>query len=211
MSGPKLALCVAVLGAESTGKTTLTQALAPRLAALSGLHVAVVAEHLRQWCEQSGRTPKRAEQAEIAAEQARQIQTAAAQFELVLCDTTPVMTAAYSHLVFGDSSLDDSALAWHQQHIDLTLLTALDLPWVPDGHQRDGEQVREPVHARLRALLAAAGIGFVVISGHGEQRTHNALEALGPLLYARLRSSPQRWRCASCDDPACRRLAHSAA
>ena len=64
------------------------------------------------------------------------------------------MIAVYSDFVFGDTSLYESALA-AQRRCDLTLLTALDLPWQADGLQRDGAHVREPVDALLRAALAS--------------------------------------------------------
>ena len=74
------------------------------------------------------------------------------QTKQVLADTTPLMTAVYSDLLFQDTRLYADA-ARHQQGYALTLLTGLDLPWVADGLQRDGPQVREPVDARLRQAL----------------------------------------------------------
>jgi nicotinamide riboside kinase len=82
---------------------------------------------------------------------------------VVVCDTTALMTAVYSHTVFGDDSLDASALQAHRR-VSLTLLTALDLPWVADGLQRDGPQVREPVDDRLRQLLARGAVAWSLVS-----------------------------------------------
>ena len=48
---------IALVGAESTGKTTMCQALAGQLQA-QGHSVGVVPEYLRQWCEARGRTPR---------------------------------------------------------------------------------------------------------------------------------------------------------
>ena len=48
------ALRIAMVGAESTGKTTLAAALAARLAQAPGLRVAWVAEVLREWCDARG-------------------------------------------------------------------------------------------------------------------------------------------------------------
>ena len=62
---------VALLGAECTGKSTLAEALARRFSA------GLVTEYLREWCDTHGRTPHQHEQAHIAAEQARRIDTAA--------------------------------------------------------------------------------------------------------------------------------------
>jgi hypothetical protein len=60
------------------------------------------------------------------------------------------MTAVYSRCCSATDSLTPYAVQ-HRSVATLTLLTALDLPWVADGLQRDGPQVRAPVDARVRA------------------------------------------------------------
>ena len=170
------AFVVALLGAESTGKTTLAQSLGDTLAR-RGERVAVVPEYLREFCDRSGRTPRPDEQRLIAAEQTRRIAEAAAAHEVVIADTTALMIAVYSEQVFGDTALYEEALAAHAR-ADLTLLTALDLPWQADGLQRDGPHVREPVDATVRAALARAALGCAVVFGHGPARLANALAAL---------------------------------
>jgi nicotinamide riboside kinase len=166
---------VALLGAESTGKTELAQALAAHWRA-QGRSVAVVAEVLREWCQRQGRTPQAHEQLLIAAEQARR--TLAASADLVIADTTPLMTAVYSEIVFADRSLYTYALD-HHRLFHHTLLTGLDLPWVADGLQRDNPAVRAPVDALVRSALNQAKMGFQVIYGQGEERLNQALRALG--------------------------------
>lgn len=180
---PRQATCIAILGAESTGKTWLAAAACERLARSSGLRCAWVPEVLREWCDQRGRTPHQHEQVGIAQEQARRIDAAAHSVDLVLCDTTPLMTSVYSETVFGDRSLHPMALAW-QRRCTLTLLTGLDLPWVADGLQRDGPHVREPVDALLRTLLEGQALPWVRISGQQDRRLDAALQALAPLLAA---------------------------
>ncbi len=221
------ALRIAVLGAESTGKTTLAQALAlalslPRQPLTSGapaagppLRTAWVPELLRQWCDHHGRTPQAQEQAAILEEQHARIDAAAADHDVVVCDTTGLMTAVYSALIFDDHSLQARALQLHRG-MHLSLLTALDLPWVPDGHQRDGPHVREPVDSAIRALLLNNALPFVVIGGSGAARLTQALAAVAPLLQARepvpsaaprlftrLQSGTatgSRWACECCGD-----------
>ena len=168
---------VALLGAESTGKTDLAQALALHWRA-QGRSVAVVAEVLREWCHRQGRTPQAHEQLLIAAEQARR--TLAARADVVIADTTPLMTAVYSEIVFADLSLYTYALD-HHRIFHHTLLTGLDLPWVADGFQRDSPAVRTPVDALVRSALNQAQMAFQVIYGQGEERLNQALRALGAL------------------------------
>jgi nicotinamide riboside kinase len=208
---------IALLGAESTGKTALAQALAQRIADDTGLRTAWVPEYLRTWCDTTGRTPRIDEQAGIADEQARRIDAAAASHDVVLCDTTPLMVSVYSEFVFGDRSLHAHALAWHAR-CSLTLVTALDLPWQADGLQREGPHVQGPVDALVRGLLIGAGLPWATISGAGERRLEAALDAIAPLLrrlpqpkrglFTRLAerdadASAARWSCENCDSPEC--------
>jgi len=181
---------VALLGAESTGKTTLAEEIGAALAA-RGLRVAVVSEALREFCDANGRTPRRDEQAAIAAAQSERIDAAAARHEIVVADTSALMIAVYSDFVFADASLYPSALA-AQRRCDLTLVTALDLPWQPDGLQRDGAHVRVPVDASLRSALTGAGIAFTTIAGLGKDRVQAALGAIDAALAARSRGTPKR-------------------
>jgi nicotinamide riboside kinase len=170
-------LRIAIVGAESTGKTSLAAALAERLARDTARRVTWVPEWLRQWCEQEGRTPRADEQAGVMKTQHRQIDAAAARHDIVVCDTTALMTAVYSRQVFGDRSLDAAALALHRS-MDLTLVTRLDLPWEPDGLQRDGPQVRVPVDTALRELLSVGKVPFAEVGGQGPERLAQALAAV---------------------------------
>ena len=221
------ALRIAIVGAESTGKSELARALADALALEFGLRVAVVGEYLREWCDEHGRTPRADEQAGIAEEHARRIGAAAAQagIDMVLCDTTPLMVAVYSDLLFDDCTLAPRVREC-QEAMDLTLLTSLDLPWVADGLQRDGPHVRGPVDARVRASLVDWNVPWSLVRGSGADRVGSGLDAVRPLLrnsarqartpglFSRLEGSlhgPQerRWACERCDDPQCERHPHS--
>lgn len=202
---------VALLGAESTGKTTLALALQAAHAAEPG-GVTVVSEYLREFCDRHGRTPHPHEQAHIADEQTRRIDAAARTHALVIADTSALMIAVYSDQVFGDRSLYASAEAAHRRS-DLTLLTALDLPWQPDGLQRDGPQVREPVDAKVRAALARAGTPYAVVFGSGQARLAAALagvrRARSPALHEDTGDAADgarwHWHCERCGDPNCER------
>lgn len=168
---------VALLGAECTGKSQLAQALAQALRQRGQRRVTVVDEWLRHWCAQAGRTPMAHEQRDIAAEQQRRIEQARAAHRLVICDTTPLMTAVYSQHYFSDDSLLPWATALQRGHA-LTLLLAPDLPWQADGLQRDGEAVRAAVDAQLRRVLPAWRLPFTPVAGTGEARLDAALAAL---------------------------------
>lgn len=175
-------LCIALIGAESTGKSSLAQALTEHLSQTTTLRVTHVDEHLRDWCDAEGRTPRIDEQADIAQTQIDLIEAAALTHDLVICDTTPLMTAIYSELVFDDASLYGLARQFHQRCAQ-TLLMGLDLPWVADG-LRDGPHVRPPADALLRRALRQFGVPFGVVTGQGQARLDAALNAITPLLLS---------------------------
>jgi nicotinamide riboside kinase len=209
-SSASRACVIALLGAESTGKTALAQALAGALAD-TGERIAVVAEYLREFCDRHQRTPRRDEQPAIAEEQTRRIEAATRDHDIVIADTTALMIAVYSDQVFGDAGLYASAQAAHAR-CNLTLLTALDLPWQADGLQRDGPHVREPVDAKVRAALQRAACAYSVIHGHGADRTAAALAVVQQARTAPppgdgVQAPRWQWHCERCGEPDCERHA----
>ncbi len=214
---------IALLGAESTGKTQLSWGIAEALQSL-GLHVTVVPETLREWCEAHNRTPLAHEQLEIAQQHAQRIFSI--DHGWVIADTSPLMTAIYSDFIFKDKSLYAQALL-EQASFDITLVMGLDLEWIADGLQRDGAHVREPVDSLLRQALQSAGLPFKVIYGQSDARLsaalmaiQNGLHGLSPELGKNLASiqaiQSQRdvnqyglnqgkmvWRCDLCSDADC--------
>lgn len=197
---------VVLLGAESTGKTWLAEALCRTLVA-EGHDAAQVPEYLREFCDRHGRTPLAGEQRAIALEQTRRIALAAHEHAIVIADTSALMTAVYSESLFGDPGLLAPAMTTQRAYA-VTLLTALDLPWVADDHQRDGPGVQQAIDIRLRATLLGAGLPFSVIHGSGAARLAAALAAVRSLVHpARVDATGPRWRwkCATCDgDPGLR-------
>lgn len=215
MAGPvaPVAACIALLGGESSGKSTLSVELTQALQA-HGLRVALVPEHLRGWCLAAGRAPQAHEQAAIAAEQDRQIAAARESgVDVVVADTTGLVVAAYSAHYFADDGLWPDALQ-RQRGIDLTLLMGLDLPWQPDGLLRDSPAVRDAIDRRLRQALQGTGLPFTPVYGRGPQRLAQALRAVQSRLnetLARplvdrdevLEQGRGRWSCDNCSDPEC--------
>jgi nicotinamide riboside kinase len=194
-------LKIALLGAESTGKTTLARELAAHFNA-QGRPAVAVPEALRDWCAREQRTPRPEEQMAIAQEQERRVDEAALQAPVVIADTTAVMVAIYSAMLFEDHSLYRFAVE-RQRSYDATLLTGLDLPWVADGLFRDGAHVRTPVDMLVREMLGKAAIPYRVVYGSGEERLRNALAAIDASLAPRSEARPWVWQCDKCSDPDC--------
>jgi nicotinamide riboside kinase len=194
---------IALLGAESTGKSQLAVELAAHFKA-QGRGAIAVPEVLREWCEREGRTPRPEEQFPIAQEQERRVDLASAGAEVVIADTTALMVAIYSAMLFEDGTLYRFALE-RQATYDITLVSGLDLPWMADGLQRDGPHVREPVDALVREGLAKAGVAYRVVYGSGPQRLANALRAIGEFDRNADAAGQQvwAWQCEKCGDPEC--------
>ena len=211
---------VALLGAESTGKSQLAAALAERFEQ-AGQKTLVLQEPLRQWCIAQGRSPLPHEQWQLAHQHAqtlRQLRTqgtrpqAQAPFQVLIADTTPLQTAAYSAYYFQDRSLEPFASALHTDCFDATLLMGLDLPWQPDPGQRSGTHAQAPVDTHLRRLLSGLpGHSYGLVYGQGEARTENAWRHVAhatKLTPCAQPASDQRHPhsgCTGCGDPDCER------
>lgn len=157
---------VAILGAESSGKSTLAAALAARYQTLW------VPEFLREFVETEQRVPREADQFLIASTQLEredQAAAAAGAGKFIFCDTTPLMTALYSRSYFARIDSDLAALA-NRHDYALTLVTAPDGPWVADGLQRESAAVRQTIHGQLLIDLQQRGIDFLQVEGSLQQR-----------------------------------------
>jgi len=155
---------IAILGAESSGKSTLAEALALRYATLW------VPEYLREFVDVNGRVPFESDQYPIACMQLEREDAAAEQASRYLfCDTTPLMTALYSRQYWG--RVDPQLARLDSRHdYFMTLVTAPDGPWEPDGLQRESEEVRQRVHRMLVETLDARGIAYVLLEGELDVR-----------------------------------------
>lgn len=167
---------IAILGAESSGKSTLAAALAERYRTLW------VPEYLREFVDTMQRVPFESDQPRIARIQLEREEEAAAKARgLLFCDTTPFMTALYSRFYWHrvDEELARLAASHAYAH---TFVTAPDAPWEPDGLQRESAEVRAYVHGQVVATLDERRIPFTLLSGGIEARVEQAVSVLAPLL-----------------------------
>jgi len=163
---------VAILGAESSGKSTLSAALARHYGTLW------VPEYLREFVDTRQRVPHEQDQYGIALTQrAREDALAARASAYLFCDTTPLMTALYSRVYWHRV---DAQLAQLDASHDYawTFVTAPDTPWEPDGLQRESEEVRQMVHRMLVETLAARGIRYTLLAGELPQRIRQVEQTL---------------------------------
>lgn len=164
---------IAVLGAESSGKSTLCEALARHYG------TAWVPEYLRDFVDLHGRVPYEQDQFGIALTQrAREDAAARGARRFLFCDTTPLMTALYSRVYWGRVDARLAALDAAHDYA-LTFVTAPDTPWEPDGLQRESEEVRQLVHRMLLETLAARGIAWTLLRGDPAHRIGQVEAVLG--------------------------------
>jgi NadR type nicotinamide-nucleotide adenylyltransferase len=166
---------IALLGAESTGKSTLAQALAARYGTLW------VPEYLREFVEVNARVPHEDDQVGIARTQRAREEALARDprvRDFLFVDTTPLMTAVYSRIYWGRVPPELLALEAGHDYAH-TLVAAPDLPWVPDGLQRESEEVRQRVHAQLVAVLDERRIPFTLLTGELDARLRQVAAVIG--------------------------------
>lgn len=168
---------IGLVGGESTGKSTLAAHLA------AGPGAVVASEALREFVDRTGRTPRIDEQRGIMREQINRTSTAIADAiaqgcALVLSDPAPLMTAVYSAIYFADDTLTPDAIEHTRQTYDLLLWCRPDLPWTPDGPQRDGPADRARADEALSHLLPGLQVTVSEVTGVGDARTRNAIDAI---------------------------------
>ncbi|HVF52584.1 MAG TPA: AAA family ATPase [Actinomycetota bacterium] len=159
---------VCVLGAESTGTSTLAKALARHYEA------ECVPEYGRQYCEERRTWEPQWEWKtehflEIAVGQVRLEDDAARRSgPILICDTDPLATSVWHERYMNAPAPALVELATRRRY-DLYVLTGSDIPWVQDG-TRDGEEVREWMTGRLREVLSERSVPFIEVTGSLEQR-----------------------------------------
>ena len=135
---------IALIGAESSGKTTLATELTVALRDL-GYNAGMVPEYLRIWCGKHGRMPAFTDQEGIIEGQIALEDAAANKFEVLVCDPAALTTGFYSLQYFGsDLHLERDLLDRYQQ----LFLCDIDFPWHADA-LRDGETARADTHALI--------------------------------------------------------------
>jgi len=172
---------VCLVGAESTGKTTLARALAEHYRTLW------VPEYGREYSErklrEEGDCAWRSEEfAHIAATQREREDQAASQANKVLiCDTDAFATAIWHVRYLGVRSPAVDAIVATHRRPDLYLVPDVDTPFVQDG-TRDGELIREWMHEAFIEELIKQGHDFRLLSGSFRERLQEAIRHIDQVM-----------------------------
>ena len=180
-----------LVGGECTGKSTIAEALAMQLTGL------IAREVLREFVAKHDRVPEQGEQRRIMLEQIGREDALARSpgTRAVIGDPAAAMTAVYSDVYYGDSTLVPEAVE-HATRYDLVLWCRPDLPWIPDPGQRDGPEYRALVDGRIDRLvsesLLPSGIRVLELSGGRASRLAAAVGALASIGALPEQGAPSR-------------------
>jgi len=162
---------IAIVGPESTGKSTISEQLA------NHYQTVWVPEYARGYCEKLTAPCTWEDEINMFRGQLElEEQMAANANRLLICDTTFITVKIWSDHMFG--SAPQEVLDKLPQHsYDLYLLMNIDLPWEEDP-LRDFPDMREHFmevwHTELRSLNA----NYSLISGSDVERLQNAIQCI---------------------------------
>lgn len=159
---------IALFGPESTGKTTLTQALA------NHYHTQWVPEFMRiflqnKW-DKHQTTCTKADMLPIAKGQiALENEKAAMANKLLFCDTNLLQNWVYANAYFDDYSNPLLEKYVNKHHYDLYILCNIDVPWEADD-LRDKPQEREYMFLVFKNELETRQLPYIQVEGNVDQR-----------------------------------------
>ncbi len=160
----KYPINIVITGPESTGKTELSQHLAK---IFKGQYVP---EYARGYIQNLGRQYNYEDVLIIAKMQIQQQHEVSTRFRgFIFYDTWLIITKIWLKEVFGRNPdwIDEKL---ENIRMDLYLLCAADIPWVPDPLRENGGERRDYLFEQYRSEIRKLGIKYYIISGTGEER-----------------------------------------
>ena len=162
---------IAIVGPESTGKSTLAKDLAAHY------QTEWVPEFAREYLDQIKRPYKFEDLSEIAKGQLNLEQKKAKNAnDLLFCDTNLIVIKVWSEFKYGkcEPQIIEQIQA---SDYDLHLLTDIDFPWTPDPLREHPDKRQELFDIYVKEL-EGFGFDYEIISGHGNARLDNAISAI---------------------------------
>ncbi|HWD26358.1 MAG TPA: AAA family ATPase [Rhizomicrobium sp.] len=164
---------VCLHGPESTGKSTLSAALAAHY------DTVMAPEYGRTYCEVFGNECDADDlRAIVHGHDAQDFAARRQANKLLVLDTDAVITAVWSDMLLGHRAEDLDRVS---RTADLYILCDIDIPWHFDGTrytELSAREVREDFFARAKGELERRGLPFVVARGSHEERLKTAIAAI---------------------------------
>ncbi len=163
---------IVITGPESTGKTMISEYLA------GSLGCPWIPEYARQYIGSLDRPYNYSDLVHIADNQIlhrKSIEKTGAP--MLILDTWLIITKVWFMEVFNKypGYLDEEI---SKQVIDLFLICKPDIPWISDRLRENGGVKRDYLMNRYVEEIRTTGRDFILIGGTGEERYHNALQAV---------------------------------
>jgi len=163
---------VVVTGAESTGKSVLTRELATMF------NAPFFPEYAREYLEKKNHPYTREEVLHIAREQVTQMTQALASGEAwYFFDTWLIITKVWMEVVYGEAP-GFITRALESLPVDLYLLCAPDIPWIPDPLRENGGDRRIRLSEIYLRHIEESGTPYGIVTGTGAERTAHALQII---------------------------------
>lgn len=164
---------IVVIGPESTGKSTLSAALA------KALNTVWVPEYARQYLEELGRPYEEADLLEIAKGQLAQEDKLAQQaHKYLICDTDLYVLKVWSEAKYGYCH-KEILQSIAERKYDMYLLTYIDVLWQDDPlREHPAAHEREYFYKQYRDIVQQSGVPWADIRGNEQERLKTALDAI---------------------------------
>lgn len=171
---------ICVLGAESTGTTTMAKALAeyyktawaPEFGRMYSEGKIYTADYGKWHSKEFEHIAK--EQNNLEDELVKKCN------KILICDTNAFATNLWHERYMGFMSAEVDKLSEGRRY-DLYFLTDADIPFAQDG-TRDGENIRHQMHRRFEEELQKRGYNYILLSGSHDERFKKAVEACDKIL-----------------------------
>jgi len=163
---------IAVIGAESTGKSTLVKELAQYF------HTEYVEEYAREYFnthnidDYSIDVFDKIYSKQLENEELKSVHAT----RFLFCDTTLITGKIWSEEVFGKTAPFINERIF-KHHYDFYLVTDNDVPWVADGQRKNPHNRGELLNKNIE-LLKELKARYEIVNGLHEQRLKNAVSII---------------------------------
>ncbi len=161
-----------ITGAESTGKSAMTEWLA------NYFNVPYIPEFARSYIEKLNRPYTYRDVEIIASTQVRELnEYKNSNHPFIFVDTWLIITKVWFEIVFGKYPewLEDEI---KNTNINMFLVCDIDLPWIPDPVRENGGQRRIMLQNRYITTIKSYNFNYKIISGKNSERFENALKTI---------------------------------